>query len=342
MAIYWIPYLYFFLLSGFAKLKQSALRNALIMIGATWLFAVAALRNDVDNDFESYKYLFELIDPININSNYFDRDYLVYFEPGFFYLVSVLKLVSSNLEFATTAFLSIAIWAYVFFKYSAYPAVSFFLYTCFSFYLHEFTQIRFGLAIAIGFLGLCLWREGIKKRALLLFALSTTFHYAAVFFFVAPLWAKFTASKRFIIGLAVFVLGLYAFNVFGSVMDRLIAIGGLDSRLEFYSNNDDDAASVSPILIILNFIILIYMVVVKKKEDKNLYFESIYLLSFSFLCLFSQFDIMRRLSMLFNPAIYIIVPDLIKDRKLFYAYPVFGLYTIIFISRLDILRPYAI
>lgn len=301
----------------------------------------AGLRYDIDNDYWSYLYLFEDIPPLTAGlDKYIAAAQETYLEPGFSLFISTLKIFLNDTSlFLPIAFISLSLYLWIFTRTCRYPAAAFLIYIADGFYLREFTQVRFGLAVALGLAALTALWQGKTNRYYLLGLLAFFFHYTAIFLFLSRAWTRHVATRKRIVVVATVLLALALSGTFANVVDHLAAAGLAPARLLIYVDTDD-AASVSPALIILQYGIVLLAAVNIREQSHNYFFVSIYALSFAFLCVFSGFDLMRRVSFLFTPALYILASVSLQQRKRFLFLMILALSVITLNARFSILNPY--
>lgn len=175
---------------GIMSRQQACNRLCLFSI-FTILFAVAACRLNVGNDYAKYVEFMHLI----ACGAY---DY-VPTEVGFNALVAVLYYISGYenflLVFAVFSFFTLLFFLKGIYEQSDYFAFSFFLFMAFGFYFHTFNTVRYYLALAIALYSI---KYVLKKewgRFILLVLLGSTFHKSLLviipLYFLASLkWKK--------------------------------------------------------------------------------------------------------------------------------------------------------
>jgi hypothetical protein len=312
-----------------------------VAIGCLFCVLFAGLRSESDNDWETYLSLFADIPPITDGFGRFvDAATEIYLEPGFSFCISLAKvLLSDKFLFLPISAVSVAIYYFTFKRYAAYPALAFAAYIADGFYLREFTQVRFGLAVAIGMVG---WVALINRRPkvhVFLSLLATLFHFTAIFLLITSFWLHFAKTRKRLLWGCTLLLLLALAGVFNGLVEGLASVGLAPARLTLYIGTNE-SANVSILFILLQYFLLVVSVFSIEDKDRDFPIVSVLALSFVFTCLFSGFDLMRRVSFLFSPALYFIASIAARQRKWFLLFVIFTLSTATLVFRFAILGEY--
>src|SRR5471030_249920 len=158
------------------------------------LFIIAALRGeDVDRDYKTYLSIYD----------YLVNGYQYTIEPTFILLCLVSKsLINSPfLIFPVYAALGLYFKSKFIKEYSPYLFLSLVVYYSNFFFIHELTQIRIGVASAIGFYSIKYLIRDNKKTFVLMVLFSCLFHFSMVVFLVALFFDKNKIDIRFVISI---------------------------------------------------------------------------------------------------------------------------------------------
>lgn len=340
MITYIFPFLYLLALSFFEKYigKKLFILNT---IGLVFLVLFAGLRYEVDKDYINYIYFFDLIPTL------FDSQQLLsefYFEPIFQILVSIIKtFLPVEYIFIIVAAISIANYEKVFRKELAIPSAAILIYYADAFLVREFTQMRFGLAVSFSVLAIYYYRVEENKKYLIFGIISAFIHYVCFVIFLLPIWMKFTKSKKHILIISTLLFFLSLSGLLLPLTQIFSQSSIAPERIQHYSTTSDGESAQKIYIIIHYFIFLLIYYYIKKNNNEKLFFYfKVFSLSFFLLCLFSEFDLMRRLSFVFSTSIYLIYATMYKENKLIPTLLIFTYYTSLLVySRFAILEPYA-
>jgi hypothetical protein len=342
MSIYFLPYLAFAFVAALGTFIRRRDMWVLTLPLVLACALMAGIRFETDNDWATYLGIFQDIPPLTdgIGAWLKATDDL-YLEPVFALLVSIIKIAFPDVAvFLVMSVASLLIYYQAFRKVAKYPALAFLIYMGDGFYLREFTQIRFGLSVALGFAGICALYLGKSRRFWWLSLWATAFHYTGVVLFATKLWLRFVSTRRriLLISTAMFVLALA--GVFGGFVEALDALGLAPARLTAYLDTED-AAGVAQLILIGQFVILVMCAWRVDQRDPGYFWVSIYALSFAILCLFSGFDLMRRMSFFFTTALYVLASIAMQRRKYMLLMLLVAYSAALFAARLTILQDYA-
>jgi len=341
MVIYFSPYFYFFLVSGIEALTRRPLRSA-CWLGAGALIVFTGLRSDVDNDFSSYVYYFDQLPPLSDGfGNFFEAATDIYLEPFFSFLISTLKsVVADKWLFICIAAISISIYAFVFTTETRTPASAFLIYVADGFYLREFTQVRFGLAVALCALGFYYYRTGHTRRFTTCVVLGGLLHYATFFALILPPWLRVASKTSRLLWVSTGLLFASTTGAFDQVTQWFANSSFAPVRIAFYAGTSD-AESVSAIFILIQYLILLALLTVQTKDERYNFYVKVFALSFAILCIFSSFDLLRRISFVFATSLYVLFALNVSARRVVPIALILVLSITLLVMRLNILQPYA-
>lgn len=139
--------------------------------------------------------------------------------------------------------ISVPIKAYLFSRFSPYGHAIFLAYIGFFIYLHDFTQIRAGLAIAFGYWALYLRNE--QHKSWLGFAvLSVVIHPSLLLIFVFAYVSKFVTRRMLLITLFISIVIAY-FDLLSPIIERIVNFIG-NSQLTLYYHLAQDGQVIKP------------------------------------------------------------------------------------------------
>jgi hypothetical protein len=251
-----------------------------IIIGF-FLAIFAAMRGEsVAADFNNYRSWFEY----GLETGgYVDRP--GYFEFLYFTINQVFSAAGVPFRFFVGAltFFAVSIKLHVIFSFAKnrQAKTAAFIGYVFSFYLlHEFTQIRVGLAIAFVYLGMLALVRQQKRKFILFTFIATGFHTSAIMAFLLMMPYKGRMARCIDISLFVTLFFIYfaisqPVSIYGNILDY---VGSIDPRLNLYlsyaqngTSIDANPFSTSAILI---FILTLPMIFVSKKYPDATYFSA--------------------------------------------------------------------
>lgn len=270
--IYILLFLMTAILVGFAMSTNSVV---VVVVAALILATFAALRGaDVAADFMVYQDWYSSRD---VGNGFLDRP--GFFEAIYFGLNDFFAMCSISFRVFVWCMAFVAVFfktkIIVFFSKSGWSAgVSILIYT-FTFYLlHEFTQIRVGLAIAFIFLAVHALVNGSRTNFVLMVVLATGFHSSAVmaFFLLLPYrsprayWVDFVL---FGISGMVFALAMHGIFIAAALLNVLTEF---DPRLAIYISLADigqvEAANPFAVSVLLLLTLAISLIGVKYNNNK--------------------------------------------------------------------------
>lgn len=307
MSIYIAIYILIFLFAVLERIDDENEVSA-VLVRKQFFFLIAAvlclfgsLRYYSGFDYENYKVIYELSSRSGDGTR---------FEPGYMFLQRVFKF---NLGFSYRAFLffltGIAILSKscFFFKYFKYPTFLFIIYFPSVFLYADFGQVRQGVAV-----GIFLWAiPAIANRQLLRFLviwlLSVSFHYSALFFFPVYWLYKITVGRKLF--LTVFITG-FIFNAFlgarilfsaAATLFQGSSLGALLQYMAVYNGEDSNVSALSYLtdintLLVIPLILLyqnIYQKEIITREESHMEFSAynVYIICFLMVKFFSSVSI---------------------------------------------------
>ena len=341
MWLYFVPYLMFLTLAGSSLVIRRADMQWLVFGTVLWCIVFAGVRRDADNDWNTYLDIFRDLPPLTAGPRaFFQAISDLYLEPVFAFLVSTLKiLVGDKQVFLVISLTSLLIYFFSIRRVARYPAMAFLMYVGDGFYLREFTQIRFGLAVALVFAGIVALYQGRKWTFRALVLVATCMHYTGIFVFACGTWVRLVCTRRRVLVISTLMFALAMAGVFDGLVERLADVGLAPMRLVIYLGSNE-ASHVSPAIVVLQYLILVVLSYSMEDDRKEYFFVSVYALSFALLCVFSGFDLMRRVSFYFGTAIYVLASFALERRQYLAIGLLVAYSAALFAARLQILGPY--
>ncbi len=341
MWLYFVPYLMFLTLAGSSLVIRRSDMQWLVFGAVLWCIVFAGIRRDADNDWNTYLDIFRDLPPLTAGPRaFFQAISDLYLEPVFAFFVSTLKvLVGDKQVFLVISFTSLLIYFFAIRRVAKYPAMAFLVYAGDGFYLREFTQIRFGLAVALVFAGIVALYQGRKWRFRALVLAATCMHYTGIFVFACGTWIRLVCTRRRVLAISTLMFALAMAGVFDGLVERLADIGLAPARLVIYLGSNE-ASHVSPAIVALQYMLLVVLSYSMEDDRKEYFFVSVYALSFTLLCVFSGFDLMRRVSFYFSTSLYVLASFSLERRRYLAIGLLVAYSAALFAARLQILGPY--
>jgi len=341
MAVYYVPVIVFFILTLVSAVVRRPLMRIIVFGVVLACIVFAGFRFETDFDFNSYVRIFEEIPPLTHGwSVYSEAVRDLYLEPSFAFMVTLFKVVLPDLWiFPLMASTSLLLYYRSICRVATYPALSFLIYIGDGFYLREFTQIRFGLAVSLGLAGMVALFEGRVWAQRRFFVIACLFHFTAVMLFVTQLWVRVVRSRTTIVVIATMLFALTLLGVFDNLINGLVGINLAPQRIHDHLGTED-AERVSRLTLVVSYLLLLWMTHIVRSEEKDFYWVSIYALAFTFLCLFSGFDLMRRVSFFFSVALYVMASQAMIRRRFDFVAVSILFSLALFSARLNILNDY--
>ncbi|EAA8875199.1 EpsG family protein [Salmonella enterica] len=312
-----IPYIIVFLIFASTALlnydRCKLFYSSMIFLG----FACVMRGSDVDRDYKTY---------VNIY-NYIIHGYSYTIEPTFFIISKISYLVAGTPFFIFILYGLLAIYfkAKFIIDWSPYPLLSVIVYFSNVYLLHEMTQIRIGLASAIGFYSLKYLITNEKRKYFICIFVATLFHYSMVIFLFLPLFnvRKISSQyKLFYFILVVLLYFLYLFNIDLSLLIKYIDIGLIQSKYNIYKEQVIDNGTnvnVFSVMQILNLLIILFAMSYSshfKENRKLILIVKVFSLGPISLIFFSAIPgFALRLSELFTVGQIVLLPMLVKQIR---------------------------
>lgn len=296
----------------FDKTNKYPSFTLLFWVLAVVLILFAGLRR-IGADFENYELIYDVLAGDN---SWLDWR-VITLEPGFKFLIMLLKSTNFQVSLIICAILGVLLKAKFITKYSPYPLLSLVIYFTSLFIIKEMGQIRHGIA-----LGIILWSFDAlirkqKRKFLVLMFIAVMFHWSA--FCVIPLY--FIGNRKFpsyfYVVAMVIIFFMILFNltsVISSVMS-IVPIEAITAKADSYLSGDSDFAERLGINSTFIFLVIIMSLMLFYRERltvKYPYFDlllNIYILGifyFGFFNAISEFAL--RLNVYFRMMDIIILP----------------------------------
>lgn len=351
-------YLLFFLIliSLFASVSNIIPRNFLLFGIAVILILVAGLRQiGVDNDSPTYVEIFNTVQgPLTYFKDY---QYNSFYEPAYYLIPSIvigwlnLKVVWVFLIFAiigvTIKFAAIT-------KLTKLTFLSVLIYYSHSFMLHEFTQIRAG--VASGILLLCIIEIERRRflRFLLLIGAGILFHYSFIIFLPFYFLSAKTINKKIYLALLIVPYVFIALNINVITLLQTFRLGVFSEKIEMYNNllsfgMYDKIKTYSVVFLVQLFLCTLFIFksdLLIQNNKYGLLLLKIYCIAAASLVMLSNIPVLAiRINELLNIVQIILIPFLlyiIKPKHIALLFVIVFALIIISINVLyvPILRPY--
>lgn len=286
------------------------------------LLIFCALRGNIDRDHQNYINIYYYI-VNNVN-------YLI--EPSFYFLSYISKWLSDGpiLLFVMYALLAVPLKLYTLKKYSILPIISIFVYFCNYYFLHEMTQVRVGVSVALAVIGITFWIKKEKSLFCFFIFLAFLFHYSALVFLVVPFLPsrRVTRKELLVYFLILCISYILYFSNFGLArIFSYIPIGFVQEKFTAYQlkaeMGDVSAVNVFNVMQILKILVvfLVYFFVPKSYHNNDFFNVMFRFYIFSCVSLVALFDIPAfsiRMSELFGFSEVFILPYLmyVSRKKL--------------------------
>lgn len=321
MEIYTIGYFLFYIFALISIDKNSTINANKIIFSFSFfvLLLFCALRGIIDRDHQNYLTIYGYIvhgDGYLIEPSYY-----------FFSLLSDFLTSGPSLLFILYAIMGVGFKFYTFRAYSIFPVISVLVYYSNYYFLHEMTQIRIGVSIAIAIIATHQWLNGNKKFFFILLFISCLFHYSALMFLIIPFMPKRGINAKEMAIYAFVILTSYMMFIlhFGfATVFSYIPIGYVQEKFAIYNQKAEmgevQAINVFSVmqLIKVMIIILMYFFVATKNDASKFFNLMLRFYIFSTICWVAFFDIpvfAVRLSDLFGISEIFILPYLLYVSK---------------------------
>lgn len=283
------------------------------------LFFVAVLRGDeVDRDYKTYISIYEYL--VNGDSYTIEPTFIL-----FTYLSHALTS-SPVLIFIIYAALALYYKAKYIRYFSPYICLSLLLYYSNFYFVHELTQIRIGVASAIGFFALKYLVEERKSKFITYVLIGMLFHFSLVVLLISLLFDRQKISSNFILSSIVITgasYGLIFLNISPLNLLEYIPISVIQEKLNIYkyqtANGMVEAVNVLSALQLIRIGAIILIFCNAKKFENNtsmIVLCKLYTLSPICLALLSSLPAFAiRISELFSVADIVVLPILASYCK---------------------------
>ncbi|WP_455816281.1 EpsG family protein [Pseudomonas cerasi] len=282
---------------------------------ATLLFYFCASRGVIDRDHQSY---------LNIY-NHITAGVDILIEPTYYFFsyLSLWLVGGPQLIFIIYALAGLTLKAYSINKHSICPLISLLVYFSNYYFLHEMTQIRVGVSVALALLGITNWLAGNKKIFFIIISLSLLFHYSALIFFIIPLVSKRRVHKNEMLIYTLIIVFLYFLYIVNFGFARIfsyIPISYVQEKFSIYYEKtrmgEVDAVNAFSVmqLIRLTVIYLVYAFRPKECDEDKFFNIMLRLYIYSAICWVMFFDIpvfAVRLSEILGIAEIFIIPYIV-------------------------------
>ncbi|NKI94786.1 EpsG family protein [Rhizobacter sp. SG703] len=342
MWIYAIP---FVALLGLTSISRIFVRkDMLLLVGlvAAGCALFAGARSETDNDWLTYLDYFDQVPPLTAGLDALGNAITeIYMEPVFVVLVSIVKAVAPDVAvFLACSAIAIAVYFACLIRVTRYPAIALLMYIGDGFYLREFTQLRFGLAVAFGLASLTALYFGKTWKHVALALAATCMHYTGIIVLASKAWLRFVKTRKQIVVISTILFALVLIGGFDGLVGGLADLGLAPLRLLPYIGRETDSEVSPTVVIALQYFLLMLSVMIPKETDAEFFWVRIYALGFALVCVFSGFDLLRRVSFFFGPALYVLASSALARRR-YLTVAVFVAYAAVLLSaRFAILRPY--
>ena len=164
----------------------------------------------IDRDSYMYSIYFEMLKGMTLSQSFFENNER--FEIGYVFFNKIFAGIGFTAMLLFISLITVGIKGYVFFKYSAMPFFSTFIYFCMFFILREFTQLRDALSVTFLILSILLYYQNKKWVSFLMFLLAFSFHIIAIVYLPIIIFLHYFKDKRYYYFLLVSGLIVYFFN----------------------------------------------------------------------------------------------------------------------------------
>lgn len=178
-------------------------------------------------------------DSIMYTEMYIDPDFLV--EPTFKWISSLSSFLFDDVRgvFVIYALLAIPLKAYSIRRLSEFSLLAVLVWLGHFFLVHDFTQIRAAVAIAIFIYSLKFLSEGEKKKYLLAISIAILFHYSSIIYIPLVLLGNTSLSDNWKKVLLTFPLIGYAFAILNVDLLELIPLPFFQDKIKVYQEMKD-------------------------------------------------------------------------------------------------------
>lgn len=307
--IYFVLYIYFLLLSIVQLVYKQAFRTITVFSMFLLIF-LAGIRVNTGIDYLAYLDIWKVVEPLSKTSTL----YLAAVEPGFVFLVSLIKLFTTKslYFYLICAFLSIFP-VYLGLKKMnvRYMIVSFFLYLLVFYLTYPFNGMRQGIAMGIFIFSLPFIFEKKLFYVILLSVTASSIHLTGFLILVAYLVTlyKLNIKHFFLIGL-VFSLLCLKLDLLGKLLFGVLGVS------EIYVTGFTESTSMFQIATrTLLLCVLFYFGTIIKNPIFDKLFVMYLVGFFIYIALFQYNLLATRFNMFFRLLEVILVPMILKKTK---------------------------
>lgn len=304
----------------------------------------AGLRDDIDNDYNSYLTIFELIKkPSDYFTEYVTFSYL---EPFYYLFPAIYKLLPFHSYvplFVCFAFLGVGFKLLAIWKLSDNIGLAVITYFSFFFILHEMTQIRIGIASGLMLISLAM----IEKKRTFLFVvtilLASCFHYTSLLFLPVYFLDSEKINKKIWIGILVVPFILYVIKIDFIQLVSILSFGIFSDKLRTYQamfeiGQFSEKVNILNVRLLvqltLTCLFLFYADFLQSKNKYLILLLKLSVLSLAFFILFASLPVFAfRFQELFGVVQIILYPCIFYVFKEKY----FGIFIIVFLAFLTLL-----
>lgn len=279
-----------------------------------------------------------LPDYVNYKKMFYSEKYGVT-EVAFIFFTNITKFLFGNnvyFLFFIFAFFAISIKFYIIKKESLVPYLSLLLYFSYSLIFHEMIQIRAGLCVAFGILGLVSLAHGKILNYIFLCFLAFFTHYSGALFFIFIVLNSIKLSSKWMLVIPL----LYFFYFLNAKVTEIllyIPVLNIQSKINGYLNNNVSYVNVFSFSVLIRIVFIYFMFYKsnwKKMSSVNQLFLKTDIISISLLILFSDFPVFSfRTSQLFGSVEFLLLPTIrnsFKQKKIIDSLLIFYSFFLLF------------
>lgn len=281
MSIYWLIYL--FILSAYYYSRcNPEFERVLLYFIMSFLIVFAGMRGlGVARDMYNYVYAFDSVTAYSDNLN---------MEPAAKYIPVTLKyfgIYHYQLVFFIFASIGVFLKFYNLQKYSSEILLSILMYYSYTYFLHEFTQIRAGVAI-----GFFLWSlqdifERNKYKFIIKIFVAMCFHISSVLFLFCYFFSTFKLNKAFYIMFLIFCIVIGTMNI--NIIKNIPYFSGLSNKIDVYmlygQAVDLNGSKLNGILdvfyIFIACLLLYFSKTIYQKDKRSILFIKLFIIGIS-------------------------------------------------------------
>lgn len=325
MITYWILFvgLLPLVLFDFLKIRDDdeylVFSTALLILGF-----FAGLRYECDADYKEYVTIFNLV-PSSWNYILNPREYeYIHGEKGFLVLCALLKDLGGRPQslFLIVSIINMYFMGKVIRLLSPYKFSSLILYVGLFYLGGGFTQIRFGMGYAIGFVSLYYLFSGRQAMFFIVLFIGSLFHTSVLMYLVVYFFSLFNISKVSIVTYGT-ILTFFLFLAMLDLTDFLITTLGpliVDSAgyYENYLYQEEYLTKANVSGLILNAFLTICFYIVKSGKEwsrKDQLLFSLCLLSIVIGGIVIHVNILARLTIIFQIVFIIVIPEILYSVR---------------------------